>query len=163
MTGPDGIRIRPMTVGDLDAVLSLERDSDSAPHWSEAEYLHVIEDHADSALRRCALAAELSGSFAGFAVVRLLAAPDGREAELESIVVAPALRGRRVGTALLEEIIHWARAQGAERLDLEVRASNTTAIRLYERMGLRETGRRRGYYRHPDEEAVLMHMNLCSG
>ena len=160
MTLPETLRIRPMNEADLDAVIALERESDGAPLWSEAEYLQAMKDHADSALRRCALVAEVRGGFAGFAVVRLLTTPDGGEAELESIVVAPELRGRGIGAALLAEVIQRARAQGARRLDLEVRASNAGAIRLYERLGLRETGRRRGYYRHPDEDAVLMRINL---
>ena len=160
MTLPEGVRIRPMTESDLDAVIALERKTDGAPHWGRAEYLGAIEHPADSALRRVAIMAEVSGRFAGFAVIRLLVALDGGEAELESIVVSPELRGRGVGAALLAEVICRAKAQGAQRLDLEVRASNAAAIRLYERLGLRETARRRGYYRHPDEDAVLMRFNL---
>jgi len=163
MTLPEGVRIRPMIEGDLDAVISLEQLSDGTPHWSRAEYRHVIENPADSALNRFAVVAEAGPGLGGFAVVRLLAAPDGGEAELESIVVAPQLRSRGIGTALLAEVIHRARAQGARQLDLEVRASNTAAMRLYQRLGLRETGRREGYYRHPDEDAVLMRLNLSAG
>ena len=163
MTLPETLHIRPMTERDLEAVMALEREVDGAPHWSRAEYLGAIEHPADSALRRVAIMAEVSGRFAGFAVVRLLTTRDGGEAELESIVVAPELRGRGIGTALLAEVICRAKAQGARQLDLEVRASNAAAFRLYERLGLSETGRRQAYYRHPDEDAALMRIDLRPG
>lgn len=148
--------IRPMTATDLDEVIALERQSDSAPHWSPAEYLAAIENDGDSALQRIALVAEAVGVLAGFAVVRLVKAPNGGEAELESILVAEALRGRGIGAGLLEELVSRAKDLSVIRLDLEVRASNATAIRLYERAGFARTGERRGYYSGPNEDAVLM-------
>ncbi len=69
-------------------------------------------------------------------------------------------RSRGIGAALMAALLDLARNQRAQRLDLEVRASNETAIRLYDRLGLRETGRRRSYYRAPEEDAVLMGINL---
>ncbi len=96
----------------------------------------------------------------GFAVVRLVKAPDGSEAELESIVVAEAWRGQGIGAELLAELAARAKSSDAIRLDLEVRASNAPAIRLYGRAGFVESGRRRGYYRGPDEDAILMSRDL---
>jgi [ribosomal protein S18]-alanine N-acetyltransferase len=152
--------IRPMTEGDLDAVLALERESDPAPHWSRADYLIAIEIDSGSALSRLALVAEAGGEVAGFAVVRMLNSAGGREAELESIVVARGWRDRGLGKSLLSESVRRAKEQGAFRLDLEVRASNSVAIRLYGRAGFRETGRRRAYYHDPEEDAVLMSIIL---
>jgi ribosomal-protein-alanine N-acetyltransferase len=45
---------------------------------------------------------------------------------------------------------------GAPTIRLEVRASNLTAIRLYQRHGFLTLGRRRGYYREPEEDALQM-------
>ncbi len=150
------IRIRPMAESDLDAVIALERESDGAPHWGRAEYLAAIENDGNSALQRIALVAEAVGVLAGFAVVRIVKAPNGSEAELESILVAEGLRGRGIGAGLLAELVARAKDLSVIRLDLEVRASNAAAIRLYERAGFARMGQRRGYYSGPDEDAVLM-------
>jgi [ribosomal protein S18]-alanine N-acetyltransferase len=75
-------------------------------------------------------------------------------------VVARGWRDRGLGKSLLSESVRRAKEQGAFRLDLEVRASNSVAIRLYGRAGFRETGRRRAYYHDPEEDAVLMSIIL---
>ncbi len=170
---PEGLRIRAMAAEDLDAVMELDRGSEGAPHWSRAEYLGCLGESDNPALHRYGLVAELPGNVAGFAVLRVLDAvrgvllkdrrmiPDaGAEAELESIVVAGGWRRRGIGEALLAEIEGLAKRCGAGWLELEVRASNAAAVRLYERSGLVEIGRRPGYYRHPEEEAVLMRVIL---
>jgi ribosomal-protein-alanine N-acetyltransferase len=41
-----------------------------------------------------------------------------------------------------------------------VRATNRAAVALYGRAGFREVGRRRGYYRDPVEDAVLMRREI---
>jgi [ribosomal protein S18]-alanine N-acetyltransferase len=156
MTLPDGFRIRSMVGQDLDAVIAIERENDSAPHWSISDYLVLIQSDSDLYLNRNTMVAEIACEVAGFAIVRLVAT----EAELESIVVAARWRGRGVGRLLLSESARQAKELGATRLDLEVRASNAAAIRLYRGAGFVETGRRRGYYRDPEEDAVLMSVIL---
>jgi ribosomal-protein-alanine N-acetyltransferase len=160
MSPAENLNIRTMIEGDLDAVIALERESDSAPHWSREEYLIAIEGDSGSAMRRLALVLEAGSEVAGFAVVRLLTTADGGEAELESIVVATQRRGGGLGASLLGELVSRTREQGARRLDLEVRASNLAAIQLYVGAGFRETGRRLGYYHGPEDDAVLMSVIL---
>ena len=77
------------------------------------------------------------------------------EAELLNIAVDPAIRRSGLGGELLRLAIAWAEARGAGEMFLEVRASNAGAIALYERHGFRAVGRRRDYYEHPVEDAVL--------
>src|SRR5271155_1148693 len=113
MTVAHELHIRPMAASDLNEVIALERESDSAPHWNPADYLGAVENAGDSAVLRIALVAEAGGEFTGFAVVRLVKAPDGSEAELESIVVAEAWRGQGIGTALLAELAARAKASDA--------------------------------------------------
>ena len=59
---------------------------------------------------------------------------------LFSMWVAPALRGRGVGGALVDAVIAWARAAGYERLLLEVGDANEAAIQLYASRGFEPTG-----------------------
>jgi ribosomal-protein-alanine N-acetyltransferase len=156
MSLPEDLRIRRMAAKDLDAVIEIERLAESAPHWTSAEYLAVFHADAQSSFKRYAMVAEGRGDVVGFAVVRVVE----DEAELESIVVASAWRGIGLGRLLLAESADQAKEAGATRLDLEVRESNAAALRLYLAAGLREVGRRRGYYRDPEEDAVLMSVNL---
>ncbi len=97
----------------------------------------------------------------GFAIVRLLAP----ESELESIAIRTNAHGRGFGSSLLSAILQElkrARPEtGVEQVDLEVRASNAAALGLYRQAGFRETGRRRGYYADPIEDAVLLTLDLA--
>ena len=71
----------------------------------------------------------------GYAVV--LTRRGSRSARLYSIAVAAEAAGRGIGSRLLAAAEEAARRRGADRLHLEVRADNSTAIRLYERAGYR--------------------------
>jgi ribosomal-protein-alanine N-acetyltransferase len=82
---------------------------------------------------------------AGFALARTVV----DESELLLLGVRPAYRGRGIGGALIERTLAVALASGARILHLEVRQGND-ALRLYNRIGFREVGRRPGYYRGGD-------------
>lgn len=114
------------------------------------------------------LPAELARSYARVWVAReegevrgfLLAWWLGGELEIQTVATAPAARRRGVGAALVAAALSEAREHGAERVLLEVRASNEAALALYRRAGFVEDGRRRGYYSEPFEDAVLMSLTL---
>ncbi len=76
------------------------------------------------------------------------------------IAVAPEHRGSGVGRMLVDQAIVVAREKGAERLVLEVRRSNVSAIKLYERFGFVEYFVRKGYY-EGKEDALLMEKALA--
>ena len=69
---------------------------------------------------------------------------------------------QQVNLRLLEHLMERARERGGRECFLEVRASNTTAYRLYERYGFNEVGRRRAYYPAADgrEDALVMACTL---
>ncbi|MNN63307.1 ribosomal-protein-alanine N-acetyltransferase [compost metagenome] len=68
------------------------------------------------------------------------------EAHLLNITVKPESQGRGLGLRLLEHLMQRASELKAAECFLEVRESNQSAYRLYERYGFNEIGRRRGYY-----------------
>jgi ribosomal-protein-alanine N-acetyltransferase len=70
------------------------------------------------------------------------------EAHILNLCVAPAWQGEGLGRRLLERLLGVARQHHADTAYLEVRMSNDKAIALYESVGFREIGRRRGYYPH---------------
>ena len=85
------------------------------------------------------------------------------DAELQSICVRPSDRRHGLARELLGWITQCAIERGAERLLLELRASNVAARRLYESAGFAVDGQRRGYYRRDDggsEDALLMSREL---
>ena len=145
--------IRPASTEDLPSVLEIERGSETAPHWSEAEYESILNG---SAIPRCFFVAEIEGRIAGFTVGKAAAG----EGELESVVVVPETRRLGVGRALCEQVLAWCRELGAEHVDLEVRSGSDGAIRLYNRLGFRPVGSRRDYYHLPTEDASLMRLSF---
>jgi ribosomal-protein-alanine N-acetyltransferase len=78
----------------------------------------------------------------GFVLARAVAG----EAEILTLAVAPAARGRGLGRALLQAAIIRAQELGAETLFLEVGTDNPHALALYTGLGFAKVGRRKGYY-----------------
>jgi ribosomal-protein-alanine N-acetyltransferase len=87
----------------------------------------------------------------GYVTGRLFA-PEG---ELYRIAILPSHRKKGLGKTLLSQFFTDARARGCEQIFLEVRESNTPARTLYESFGMQVTGRRKGYYQQPKEDAIL--------
>lgn len=86
----------------------------------------------------------------------------GGEGEIANLAVDPDVRGRGVGSALLDAALEEARRQGAAQVFLEVRSSNLRARQLYESRGFTEVGRRRRYYRRPVEDAVVLRRTMAA-
>ena len=78
------------------------------------------------------------------------------EWEIVNVAVDPAFRREHLGSRLLEAVLQEARAQGAKQIFLEVRESNAPARGLYEKYGFRPIARRKHYYDHPVENAIVM-------
>jgi ribosomal-protein-alanine N-acetyltransferase len=76
------------------------------------------------------------------------------EAEVLTLAVAPTHRRRGLASALLQAGLGQARLSGAEAAFLEVAADNAAAIALYAAAGFAQVGRRAGYYRRADGEAI---------
>ena len=144
--------IRRMIAVDVDSVLKIAEEIPEAPHWNHKAYESFIESEIDTGLQRVGFVAESQGRLLGFSIGKLVAGV----CELESIAVLSTERGRGIGRALLYAFIQWANAHQAVRLELEVRASNSGTIRLYEFFELRREGVRKNYYHSPEEDAVLM-------
>jgi ribosomal-protein-alanine N-acetyltransferase len=147
------LHTRTANAADIPAMMALERGAANAAHWLEHEYQRLFES---SLPHRVAIVIEEHGEVQGFLIARAL----DREWEIENIVVSGALQRRGLGTALLSGFLKSACAEGAEEVFLEVRESNTAARKLYEKLAFREGGRRKNYYRQPDEDAVIYRLKL---
>jgi len=82
------------------------------------------------------------------------------EAEILRLAVDQANRRKGLATFLLNELKQYLLQQSCKICHLEVRSSNFAALQLYVKNGFEEVGRRPGYYRQPDEDAVLMALKL---
>ena len=82
------------------------------------------------------------------------------EGQITNIATHPDARRCGMGAAVLEHLIAVAIERGCEQLSLEARVSNTPAISLYERYGFEKMGLRRGFYKHPTEDAYVMCLSL---
>ena len=78
------------------------------------------------------------------------------EAHVVSVGVGADYRGRGIGELLLMSAIEQALARRAAVVTLEVRPSNSTAIKLYGKYGFTEQGRREAYYSDNREDALIM-------
>ena len=144
--------VRKATDQDVAEMIRLERQCPTTTHWSEQQYLDLLVVRADSPTRLTLVAREEgSSALAGFLVAR----HSPPEWELENIVVAPEVRGTGIGKQLMDTLLVQARQTKTDAIFLEVRASNTAARRLYENLGFKEAGCRKGYYTNPNEDAVL--------
>ncbi len=78
------------------------------------------------------------------------------EAEILNLAVHPGHLRRGLGTALVQDVLQDLAGAGAHRVFLEVRASNVGAQAFYRHLGFESRGRRRGYYSHPTEDALIL-------
>jgi ribosomal-protein-alanine N-acetyltransferase len=149
---PVGWEIRRAWPADLEAILAIEKACQEAPHWSRASWLEALSADDGTKPARASFVAESNRGILGFVVF----SRTGELAELESIAVSKPARCQGVGRALCRQGMDWSRNLGAVVIELEVRASSDGALALYRLLGFVEQGRRRGYYRNPTEDAVLM-------
>jgi ribosomal-protein-alanine N-acetyltransferase len=146
VTGLTPVTIRDLAIADLEAVDELERRLFSDP-WPRQAFLDALADPA--AVRRVA---ERGGALAGY----LIATAVAQHAEIQNLATAPEHQRCGVAGRLLDDLLETCRARGVTGVGLEVRVSNAAAQALYRTRGFRLAGLRRGYYRAPEEDALLM-------
>ncbi|MCI0510867.1 [SSU ribosomal protein S18P]-alanine acetyltransferase [Chromohalobacter marismortui] len=130
------MRLERLDVSHLDAVMALA-EAGQAHAWGRATLAQALNDDTLEAW-----GAWRDALLLGYAVLAWLPF----EAELQAITVAPSARRQGMAGMLLTHLVTRAHQGGAERLLLEVRASNAPALALYRQYGFDEDGRRHGYY-----------------
>ena len=152
------MRIRRAQASDLGQLRAMSEAVAGAAHWTEQQWLDIFATetlHTEHPLRLAWIAEEGAGVDArgvGFLVVQ----SSGSDWELENIAVLPDCRRQKAGLGLVAALLAEARTRRAERILLEVRASNAGAIRFYHVSGFQELARRCEYYLNPPEDALIM-------
>src|SRR5215471_4288533 len=135
------IRVRHAAPEDLPRMLEIAKRAVTAAQWTESQYQQMFSSS------RLAMVIEENAQVLGFIVGRGTAG----EWEIENIAISDSGRRRGLGSRLLGKFLHHIRNSGAEQVFLEVRESNYAARLLYEKWAFIEAGRRKSYYRDPQE------------
>ena len=138
--------ILPMNESHVTQVAALEQVCFSDP-WSEKSVASELTNGLS--LWLVAMEGEALAGYVGSQSVL-------GESDMMNVAVDPAFRRRGIARALVTSLVEELAKAGNHSLTLEVRASNTPAIGLYEKLGFRQIGRRKNYYRNPREDALIL-------
>jgi ribosomal-protein-alanine N-acetyltransferase len=140
--------MRRLELHDLNAIERIERESYPTP-WSRSMFAGELAK--PSSLSLGAFDPE-TGELVGYLVIsRYVDAW-----HVMNVAVTSAYRRRGVATALLGRLFELTSSDERRGYTLEVRVSNSSAIRLYEKLGFKARGIRRGYYTDNREDALIM-------
>ena len=149
MTG--SVTLREARLEDVPAMQALD-DPCKLSRWSELSYRGLLlRSDVESTV-----AEDGEERVIGYCIVSNL--PD--EAEILKIAVEPEYQGQGIGQQLLTRALDRAVRLGCSRCFLEVRPSNSGAIRFYLRNGFQAQDRRKNYYHEPPEDALVMRLDL---
>ena len=139
------VTFRKMTVKDVDAVAEIEFASFNLPWTLEDFWYETVRNDSES------IVGEIDGKIVAYACAWI----SFGDADVANIAVEKNYRGQGIGSKLFAEIIRRIKLRDVHGVTLEVRVSNTAAIKLYEKFGLRGVGVRKGYY-EDGEDALIM-------
>ena len=143
------LKLQPLTTEHLSELLELDQACFGGL-WSLAAYERELESPNSQMLGLCSPIPD-SGLLAMGCFWSIL-----EEAHITILAVHPQYHRQGLGQALLYYLLKTASDRGLERATLEVRASNASAISLYEKFGFKTAGRRRHYYKDNDEDALIL-------
>lgn len=143
--------IRPMTEADVSTVVALERASYQFP-WSEGIFRDCLR------VGYTCRVVTSANRVMGYGVMSIGAG----EAHILNLCIDAAFRCQGIGRRMLDYLLDKGAAAGMSEAFLEVRPSNTAAIRLYLSMGFDQVGMRRGYYQAVGgrEDAAVLKLAL---
>jgi [ribosomal protein S18]-alanine N-acetyltransferase len=142
------VEIRKLKLRDLTAIEEIERESYPTP-WSRSMFAGELSKPSSICLG--AIDVETNRLVGYLIISRYVDAW-----HVMNIAVANEFRRRGIATRLMERLFEITSGDGRRGYTLEVRVSNDAAIRLYESLGFKARGLRRGYYTDNREDALIM-------
>jgi ribosomal-protein-alanine N-acetyltransferase len=144
------IQLRDMVSADLFKVADLERRLFSDP-WSIESFRGALRSQ-----NQVFLVCDDDGTIAGYC--GMLMVPG--EGQILNVAVDENYRRRGLATEMMNSMVDIGTTNEVFLYTLEVRESNAPALALYKSLGFVPTGRRKGYYKNPEEDAILMDLDL---
>lgn len=141
------VLIRQAELRDVEDIYEIEKLCFPDPWSKESLEMELGENP-----RAFYIVAEHSGEVIGYAGLWWII----DEGHITNVAVKPGFRNRHIGDGIIETMIEHTVKEGILHHTLEVRKSNEPAIRLYEKHGFAVEGVRKGYYRHGNEDALIM-------
>jgi ribosomal-protein-alanine N-acetyltransferase len=138
------------------ALLSIQLACPEIAQWPANDYIRIARGEIPASR---GFVAARGPDVVGFLVARQLVS----DLEILNLAVHPGSRRLGAGAALLASALLWGSSFEAESAFLEVRETNIPALRFYKIHDFRITGRRRGYYTSPVEDALLLAASLRAG
>lgn len=143
---PD-IAITKMTDAEIPALVEIERQEFSVP-WDENMFRQEVDNPGISR----SYVAVADGRVVGYFVAWFF----GERVHLLNIAVSSTNKRRGIGSRLLRFLIDMAVLDKKKVITLEVRESNKGAIAFYKAFDFEVVGKKEGYYRENNEDAILM-------
>ena len=147
------LQLSGMQVADLDDVMAVELAVYSHP-WSKNSFIDSLINHYEAWVVRTDVG-ELLGYFVHIVVLD--------ESHLLTIAVKESMQGKGMGVFLLKLVVQQAMQMELNAVLLEVRVSNSRAIKLYESFGFTRIGRRKNYYQidqQQREDALILQYQI---
>ena len=138
--------IRKAEIRDLDALTAIEAECSGMP-WTHDQ----MEEEILFRFARTYVCEE-EGRVVGFLSAHVLE----DESHINEFGVMPGFRNRGIGQKLLSAYLEECADTGVNKITLEVREGAAPAIRLYEKNGWKKIGLRKGFYRNPAEDGIVM-------
>ena len=145
------VTFRQMTIADIPAVVSIEREAFTAP-WSPEAFVNELTHNHFARYTVMELDGEIIGYGGMWTIID--------EAHITNVAVRSIYRGRGYGERLLRELQEKALSYGSAAMTLEVRVSNEIAQNLYRKLGFKASGLRPKYYTDNQEDALIMWADL---
>lgn len=140
------VTCRKIKEADLDRLCEMEERSFSMP-WKREDFEDLLL-HEESQYVVLLLDDFVIGA-AGFTF-------NGYEGYINNVVIDEEYRGKGYSKLLMEGLLNLGRKAGIDEFTLEVRVSNTPAVKLYESLGFVSEGVRKNFYERPTEDAYVM-------
>jgi ribosomal-protein-alanine N-acetyltransferase len=147
----DSFVFRFMKEEDIDQILEIEHASFTTP-WSREAFYNEINNNKFAVYIVIEDDKKIVGYCGAWIVID--------EAHVTNVAVLPDYRGKKLGEALMRNIMSVAREMGAKSMTLEARVSNQVALSLYRKLGFQNGGIRKNYYSDNQEDALVMWVNL---
>src|SRR5262245_9187324 len=147
------VRIRKVKQTDVERIVEIERSWQHLSHWSVDSYYRILsEDSLTSSFVAEAEDENGDTSIVGFVIFNVTIPVS----EIYNIAVDVNHARLGIGKQLMTAVISESRKRLANKVVLEVRKSNSGAIRFYDSFGFQITGDRKNYYSNPIEDAYVM-------